>query len=361
MAFTGKLLQWYAQNARELPWRSVQSPYRTWVSEVMLQQTQVETVIPYFQRWMVRFPDVHSLAKAQEGDVLSAWEGLGYYSRARNLHQAAHIVVNDLNGQLPRNPQALQELPGIGPYTAAAIASMAFDVDVAAVDGNIRRVLARLFDVREPVGSKEGEQRFWTLANENLPPGQASSYNQALMDLGALICTPKTAVCERCPIAEFCQAKALGVQADRPIRSPRKKSPHLTVTAAVIQREGKVLLAQRPSKGLLGGMWEFPGGTMEEGDDGLEACLKREIREELGVDIKVGAPFGVYQHAYTHFRITLHAFLCMINGGDEPKSLASERLEWVRRDDLTSYPMGKVDRQIADKLQKEMDDDILPG
>ncbi len=361
MAFAKKLLQWYEQSARELPWRSLQSPYRTWVSEVMLQQTQVETVIPYFQKWMARFPDIPALAGASEQNVLSVWEGLGYYSRARNLHRAAGIIMDEMDGQLPQIPQVLQGLPGIGPYTAAAIASIAFDVDIAAVDGNIRRVLARLFDVREPVGSKEGEKTFWGLANENLPSGQASSYNQALMDLGALICTPKTPSCERCPVSEYCQAKALSIQEERPVRNPRKKPPHLTVTAAVIQRDGKVLLAQRPSKGLLGGLWEFPGGTMEEGDDGLEACLKREIKEEIGVDIKVGVPFGVYQHAYTHFRITLHAFLCTINDADEPKSLASERLDWVRVGDLSSYPMGKVDRQIAEKLQKELDDEILPG
>ena len=361
MVFAEKLLQWYEQNARELPWRSSQSPYRTWVSEVMLQQTQVETVIPYFQKWMVRFPDIPALAAASEQDVLLVWEGLGYYSRARNLHRTARIIMEEMDGKLPATPQALQELPGIGPYTAAAIASIAFDVDVAAVDGNIRRVLARLFDVQEAVGNKEGEKRFWTLANENLPSGQASSYNQALMDLGALICRQKTPDCEQCPISEFCQAKALGLQEERPVRSPRKKSPHLTVTAAIINRDRKVLLALRPSKGLLGGLWEFPGGTLEEGDDGLEACLEREIREELGVAIEIGAPFGIYQHAYTHFRITLHAYLCTMNENDEPKSLASERLMWVKHSDLPTYPMGKVDRQIAERLQKEVKNDILPG
>jgi len=353
MSFASELLIWYEQSARELPWRSEQTPYRTWVSEIMLQQTQVDTVIPYFEKWMARFPDIGSLANSSEQEVLSAWEGLGYYKRARNLHRAASIVKNEMGGKLPETPKELMQLPGIGPYTAAAIASIVFGVDVAAVDGNIRRVLARLFDVREPARSRESEKIIGAIANENLPQGQASSYNQALMDLGAVICTPKDPNCAGCPVVEHCQAKALGVQAERPVKLPRKKPPHLTVTAAVIFREGKTLLGQRPSHGLLGGMWEFPGGTLEEQDADLEACLKREIKEELGVTIQVGAPFGVYKHAYTHFRITLHAFLCDLAVDEQPRNLASDRLEWVGLQSLSAFPMGKVDRQIADQLIEE--------
>ncbi len=360
MSFAGYLLKWYEQNARELPWRSEQSPYRTWVSEVMLQQTQVDTMLPYYEKWMVRFPDIVSLANASEQEVLSAWEGLGYYSRARNLLRAARIIMDEMDGQLPQTPQDLQELPGIGPYTAAAIASIVFEVDAAAVDGNIRRVLARVFDVQEPAGSREGEKVFWSIANENLPPCQASSYNQALMDLGSVICTPKDPKCDDCPVATYCLAKALNLQSERPVKQPRKKPPHLIVTAAVIQRDGKVLLAQRPTKSLLGGMWEFPGGTLEKGDADLEACLKREIMEELGVTIHVGAPFGKYKHAYTHFKITLHAFLCDMADDEQPQNLVSDRLEWVRFQDLSTYPMGKVDRQIAKQLLKEGQNEILP-
>ena len=361
MSFAGLLLEWFAQNARELPWRSEQTPYRTWVSEIMLQQTQVATVIPYFEKWMARFPDIGSLANTSEQEILSVWEGLGYYSRARNLHRAASILKNEMGGKLPETPKELMQLPGIGPYTAAAIASIAFGVDVAAVDGNIRRVLARLFDVREPARSREGEKIIGAIAKKNLPQEQASSYNQALMDLGALICTPKDPDCEGCPIAEYCQAKALGVQNERPVKLPRKKPPHLTVTAAVIQRDGNVLLAQRPPHGLLGGMWEFPGGTLEEGDADLEACLKREIMEELGVTIQVGRSFGVYNHAYTHFRITLLAFLCDLPIDEQPKNLASDRLIWVSLQSLSAYPMGKVDRQIAERLSQEEHNEILPG
>ncbi len=353
MSFGTALLAWYVGNARELPWRSTHSPYRTWVSEIMLQQTQVETVIPYFHRWMARFPDIASLAAADQQEVLSFWEGLGYYSRARNLHRSAKVIMEELDGKLPRTVIELRKLPGIGPYTAAAIASIAFDVDVAAVDGNIRRVLSRVFDVREPARSTEGERLLWSLAEEHLPAGQAGAYNQALMDLGAGICMPKTPDCGNCPIENYCQARALGVQEERPVKLPRKKKPHLTVTAAVIWRDGKVLLAQRPKNGLLGGLWEFPGGTLEESDEDLRDCLRREIKEKLGVEVQVGEPLGEYKHAYTHFKISLYAFYSQIIGNGQPKNLESEALAWVSISELGSYPMGKVDRQIARKLEKE--------
>ncbi len=353
MSFVVPLLNWYDANARELPWRLDSSPYRTWVSEIMLQQTQVDTVIPYFERWMAEFPDVFALAATDEQSVLSIWEGLGYYRRARNLHKAARIVVEHHGGQLPDTLSELQALPGIGPYTAAAIASIAYDQDVAAVDGNIRRVLSRLFDVQEPIRSTEGEKKILSLAKAYLPPGRASAYNQAMMDLGAMICTPRSPDCARCPAAAFCLARELGVQEERPVRTPRTKVPHHTVTAAVIVRGDRVLLAQRQPDGLLGGMWEFPGGTLEETDADLSACLEREIFEELGVPVRVGEAYGTYRHAYTHFKITLHAFVCVLAPGDVPQPLEAADLVWVPLSELAAYPMGKVDRRIADRIRKE--------
>lgn len=361
MCFVNTLLEWYAKNARELPWRSWQSAYRTWVSEIMLQQTQVDTVIPYFEKWMARFPDIKTLASADEQEVLSLWEGLGYYSRARNLYQAARIVMAEWEGELPETPEDLQRLPGVGPYTAAAIASIAFCADVAAVDGNIRRVLSRLFNITIPARSTEGEKTFWKLAEDNLPVGQGGTYNQALMDLGASICTPKNPACDACPVSKECLAFELGVQEERPVRLPRKKVPHHVVTAAIIQKDGRVLLAQRHNQSLLGGLWEFPGGTMEAKDVDLEACLAREIEEELAVEIRVDMPFGQYKHAYTHFKITLHAFLCELISKQEPQPLASQALEWVSIKNLGNYPMGKVDRLIANRLKKEVKDGKLPG
>jgi A/G-specific adenine glycosylase len=275
----------------------------------MLQQTRVETVIPYFERWMERFPTLSSLAGASQQEVLAAWEGLGYYSRARNLHRAAQIVVAEHGGELPRDIKELLSLPGIGRYTAGAIAAIAFGLDEPALDGNIRRVLARIFDVSQPARSPAGERRLWELVSAHLPTGRAGAYLQALMDLGSAICTPRAPDCPLCPVAEACQARILGIQEQRPVLEARPETPHYLVTAAVIRRGSEVLIAQRPPEGLLGGLWEFPGGKLKAGED-LAGCLQREIREELGVEIEVGGWLGVFRHAYTHFRVTLHAFQC---------------------------------------------------
>ncbi len=348
---TSNLLEWYARHARQLPWRDDPAPYKIWVSEVMAQQTQVNTVIPYFNRFMEKFPTIEELANAPLQEVLVTWEGLGYYQRARNLHNAAQKIMAEYGGLLPSNAQDLRSLPGIGPYSAGAIASIAFGLDEPALDGNIRRVLSRLFDVSEPVNTPSGEKRLWQLAKDHLPARMAGVYNQALMELGALICTPNLPKCPECPLTQFCQARLLGVQDQRPVKQTKHKTPHVTVTAAVIQKKDKVLITQRPLQGLLGGMWEFPGGKLQDGEE-LGACLIREIQEELGVAIQVGEPFGVYHHAYTHFRVTLHAFLCSLVNGDKPKPIQVNDIYWSKIPELSSYPMGKIDRQIATKLME---------
>jgi len=344
-----QILNWYSAHGRKLPWRGHPDPYAVWVSEIMLQQTRVEAVIPYFERWMRHFPSIADLAAASEGQVLSLWEGLGYYSRARNLHRAARIVVEQHAGKLPGDLASLRKLPGIGRYTAGAIASIAFGLDEATLDGNLRRIFARVFDVAQPADAPAGQKVLWDLARENLPAGRAGDYNQALMDLGATICLPRNPVCLACPLMDLCKARLGGIQEQRPVLKPRGKTPHYTVTAAVLQRDGRVLLAKRPSRGLLGGMWEFPGGKVEAGET-LEACLGREIREETGVEIRVAEAFGIYQHAYTHFSITLHAFRCELMAG-EPRPIEAVELAWVEPAHLGDYPMGKVDRLIARRLQ----------
>jgi len=340
--FSSKLLAWYRHHGRTLPWRGHPDPYAVWVSEIMLQQTRVEAVIPYFERWMDRFPSVQSLAEASEQDVLNLWEGLGYYSRARNLHKAAQLVVDEFDGELPRSLDGLRKLPGIGRYTAGAIASMAFGFHEPTLDGNIRRVYARLFNVEIPADSTEGEKLLWSLAAENLPKGKAGDFNQALMDLGATICLPKNPRCSECPLKDFCLAQKLGVQEARPVLKPKAEIPHVVHSAAVITQRGRVLLAKRPSKGLLGGMWEFPNGRVEADP---ARGLAKAIKTGTGLKVRAGEAMGVVQHAYSHFRVTVHAYRCELVSMSE-----KENLKWVKISELDEYPMGSVDRQIARKL-----------
>ena len=333
------LLSWYRQYGRTLPWRGHPDPYAVWVSEIMLQQTRVETVIPYFEKWMQLYPTVEDLATASEQDVLNAWEGLGYYSRARNLYNAAKIVVEKHNSQLPRDLKALRALPGIGRYTVGAIASIAFNLDEPTLDGNLRRVFARLFDVSQPADAPAGEKILWKLAAEHLPEGQAGDYNQALMDLGASICLPKNPRCLICPLMEICKARINGTQEQRPVLKPKKETPHHIHVAGVILENGKVLLAKRPSKGLLGGMWEFPNGRVDGNpEEGLESALETGYR----LKVRKAEALIIVKHAYTHFRVTVHAFRCELVSLSKNKNM-----KWVRLKELEDYPMGKVDRQIA--------------
>lgn len=346
MDFPTRILSWYDKHARSLPWRvpgGGGDPYAVWVSEIMLQQTRVETVIPYYERWLALFPTVSALAQAPEQSVLSAWEGLGYYSRARNLHKAAKMVVDEFGGQIPHEVAQLRRLPGIGRYTAAAIASIAFNQDVATLDGNLRRVFSRVFNVSQPADSPAGEEKLWALAQENLPLGRAGDYSQALMDLGASICLPKNPLCLLCPVSELCQARALGVQEQRPVLKPKAAVPHRLKAAAVILRDGNVLLSQRPAKGLLGGLWEFPAAQMDlDSPEALAAAIETEYRLKVSPLTRLGE----FHHAYTHFRLTESAWGC---------DLADDRvippLKWVALAQLNDYPMGKVDRAIANQIR----------
>ena len=328
------LLSWYSEKARDLPWRNTSDPYAIWVSEIMLQQTRVETVIPYYQRWLVEFPTIQSLAEAEEDQILKTWEGLGYYSRARNLGAAARIVMENYQGSLPADKSALEGLPGIGPYTAGAILSIAFDIPAPILDGNIRRVFTRFFNISTPIQTTETEKTLWEIAESLVPEESPGNFNQGLMEVGALVCLPKNPTCKTCPLVADCQAFKLGVQADLPIRKGKPPLPHLQVTAAVIPKEDYVLLAKRPPKGLLGGLWEFPGGTQEE-DETLQETLIREIREELNLDVKIGSQLGKYHHAYTHYKVTLHAFKCRLISDDLQLNYHTE-YAWVPLEKLTS-------------------------
>jgi A/G-specific adenine glycosylase len=293
---------------------------------------------------------VQALAAADEQSVLNVWEGLGSYSRARNMLKTARMVSEKYQGQFPSTADELCKLPGIGRYTAAAISSIAFGADEAVLDGNVKRVLARVFEFSDAVNTPEGEKKLWVMAADLLPRGEASAYNQAVMDLGATICTPKSPDCAVCPVRSICISYKHNRQDQYPVMREKQPVPHIDVVAAIFRKDGLVLIAKRPSKGLLGGLWEFPGGKLEAGESHAEA-LVREIREELGADAAATEKFGVYRHAYTHFKVTLQAWFAEING-EQPVALEASEIRWVNIDDLKNYPMGKIDRSISNDLQK---------
>ncbi len=353
--FAAELLRWYWRNRADLPWRRQPTPYMVWLSEVMLQQTQVDTVVPYFQRFLKAFPTVEALASAHLDEVLKLWEGLGYYSRARNLHRAAAIIVERYDGEIPGNVEELLKLPGVGRYTAGAIGSIAFDLSVPLLDGNVIRVFTRLLDMEGDVSLHATREALWSLAAEWAPEQAAGEYNQALMELGRKICRPQKPDCEACPLRTRCRAYAAGTQADRPFKRARAAIPHYDVCAGLIRDQaGRLLIAQRPLEGLLGGLWEFPGGK-REANESLQDCLARELREELAIEVEVGDLFTKVNHAFTHFKITLHAFECRYLGAaapfDEPQALEALNWAWVSEADLGQYSFGKADRLVIAALR----------
>jgi A/G-specific adenine glycosylase len=346
-----QLLTWYGEHQRDLPWRRTHDPYHIIVAEFMLHQTRVSTVLPYYERFLRLFPDWATLGRATLDDVLKAWEGLGYYARARHLHQLAQRVWTEYQGQLPASAQALRALPGIGDYTVGAILSMVFGQDQPAIDGNVRRVLCRAFQVTDDPTGPVGKERLQHIATTLLPPGQAGAFNQALMDLGATVCTPRRPACMLCPWSESCRARQLGIQESLPVKRARKPLPHYDIAAGVIWRGEQMLIAQRPPRGLLGGLWEFPGGKREAGES-LEECLRREIREELGIAVQVGTLLASVGHAYTHFRITLHVFHCQYLSG-EPQCTACTGWRWVTPPELERYAFPAANRKIIRILQAQ--------
>jgi len=348
-ALHNDLINWFNASREDLPWRRTNDPYRIWLSEIMLQQTQIATVIPYYERFLERFPTVETLAAAPLDDVLKLWEGLGYYSRAHNLHKAAQMVVDEFGGAFPATLDGLRRLPGIGPYTAGAVGSIAFGLDVPVVDGNVIRVLTRWFDIDDDVTQSSMKRQLWDLAEDILPPGQAAAWNEGLMELGQRICTSTTPACDACPVVTHCAAYAAGVQEQRPVKAPSAPIPHYDVTAGVIRRaDGRFLIAKRPLDKMLGGLWEFPGGKREDGE-ALKDCLRREIQEELAIDIEVGGQIATIKHAYTHFKITLYVFACRYLSG-EPQAIDVADWAWVTLDNVDDYAFSSTDQQIIQAI-----------
>ncbi len=343
---TGSLLTWFAGRTRDIPWREDRHPYRVWVGEVMAQQTRLDTMRPYYDRFLARFPSVETLAAADTDEVLKEWEGLGYYARARNLMAGAREVMAVYGGEVPKEPDDLRGLPGVGAYISGAIASIAFDRPVPAVDGNSRRVLSRLFDIERPTPATLRQRALALIAEA---PDRAADLNQALMDLGADVCTPTSPACDECPVEGDCLARARGTIAERPPRRAARQVPHYDIAIAVVWHKDRVLIARRPEDGLLGGLWEFPGGKIERGESAEEAA-RREVREEMAIEIDVGEPIASVNHAYSHFRITLHAFHAGYVSGDvDARSATAWR--WVEPSELDQYAFPAANKRIIQSLK----------
>ena len=335
-----KLLRWYKKNRRKLPWRTNRDPYAIWVSEIMLQQTQVSTVIPYYQKFLKSFPTVRHLAKADLSKILKVWEGLGYYSRARNLHRASRMVFDQFHGKIPDQANDLLTLPGIGRYTAGAILSIAFDQEAPILDGNVKRVFSRLYAIAGRPDKTEAH--LWHLSESLIPKGEAASFNQGLMDLGATICTPKEPQCLRCPLRDLCKGRASGDPERFPTKILKKKIPHIEALAAVIQEDGQVLLRQRPPHGLLGGLWEFPNWP-NGGKEDLREYLRDKVKGELGLSVRTKEPIGSFHQTFSHFKLALFVFHCRrLNGKGRGK--------WVPIKNLSDFPMSRIHRRIANLI-----------
>ncbi len=346
------LLAWFRWTARDLPWRRTYDPYHVWISEIMLQQTQMDRGVVYFKRWITRFPTPRDLARADLQEVLKYWEGLGYYARARNLHKAAQLIVEKFYGCVPCNYEQLLSLPGIGPYTAAAIASIAGNENVAVIDANVTRVYARLIDLAAPIRASQTVKRIAEIARILLPQGRARLYNQALMDLGGLVCLPKNPRCPICPIAAFCRALQAGTVGERPALGQGKKMSTLQRLTGVIDHGGRIYVQQRRPEDLWGGLWEFPGG--DSGGLAPEEELAQHILAETGFTVQVGQSITTVIHHYTRYKIVLQAFSCRLLGETtQPRLRSAVDFRWLLPVEFGSYAFPAGPRKILEYLEKE--------
>ena len=345
-----QLVAWFRQHQRQMPWRESRTPYRVWVSEIMLQQTQVVTATPYFTRFIQRLPDLDALAAADQQTILQLWEGLGYYSRARNLHRAAQLCVAQHDSQLPTTAALLRHLPGIGEYTAAAIASICHGEAVPVVDGNVLRVFTRFWAIADDITRPATRQQVAARLAPVIATTDPAAFNEAMMEIGALICRPRAADCASCPLASQCQAHAAGTELAFPVKRRRPAVPHRTVAVGLVtDPAGKLLLHQRRDDQMLGGLWEFPGGR-RKGNEALRLTVAREIERETGLQVTAATKLAAVKHVFSHFRMTLHAFHCHATAGT-PSERRGGALRWVAPSMLAQLPMGAATRRIADLYQ----------
>ena len=341
--FAFDLTHWYAKHKRDLPWRHTKDPYKIWISEIMLQQTTVNTVIAFYERWIKTFPTIYDLSKAPLQMVLKQWQGLGYYNRAKNLHKASQMLIKEHRGLLPKDPQLIRSLPGFGPYTTGSVLSIAYDIPLTIIDANVRRVVMRLLALPGIADTKQ-DLKINEFLLKVLPDQNVGDFNQALMELGALVCRSREPICTLCPVKKYCQANKIGKQEIIP-ETKKKIIKDIQAVIAIIKKGEHYFIQKRSSKGLLADLWEFPGGKIKEGEPKKEA-LARELNEELGVELKSAKHLFDVKHFYTQFRVNLSVFNCSLF--NDPKIDAAHR--WVSFKDFSKYPMPSGSAKIIEKL-----------
>lgn len=338
--FQKKLLLWFHSNKRDLPFRDVKDPYKIWLSEVMLQQTQVNTVLPYFNKWIKKYPTIKSVANEDYDILLKYWEGLGYYSRCLNFYKACRIIVNNFDGLVPNKWSYLRDLPGVGDYTASAVLSIAFNQKYVAIDGNVKRVMSRYLGIKNVTSNNL--KRIKTFLEEHILEKETGNFNQSIMELGAIICRPKNPKCQECPISLNC----IGYLKIQPENYPNPKNykakPHHVIVAGIFWRNKLFYIQKRDENGMLGGLWEFPGGKVEKNET-LISALNRKIKEECGVSPMVKEKVGVINHQYSHFSITFHVYNCM----EEKKKIKEAKLSaWIAPEQISQYAFPKANHKI---------------
>ncbi len=351
--FRTELLAWFCRHQRKLPWRKGYHPYHVWISEIMGQQTQMERVVAYFDNWIARFPDIGSVAAASEQSIFKAWEGLGYYSRARNIRRTASLLVREYDAELPGDYDALLKLPGIGPYTAAAIMSIAFNKPIPVLDANVERVLCRVLDLNLPVKHKVTRRQLHQVSNVLLPEAEPRNFNQAMMELGALVCKPKSPACRRCPVRKCCRALAANTVERRPVPAGKQKKIDIVMACGIIIHENRLYIQQRLADDVWGGLWEFPGGRIKEGETPEQAAV-REIREETEFTVTGLDYFAAVTHYYTKYRVTLHSFFCRLQeSGTTPVLHAASQFKWVNWSDIDTFAFPSGHRKLIKKMAAE--------
>jgi len=344
-SFNLDLLHWYDRHKRDLPWRKTKDPYQIWLSEIMLQQTQVDTVIPYYNRWIETCPTLHDVAKLSLDQLLKLWEGLGYYSRCRNFYKAVHLVNSKFNGVIPSDQQQFIKLPGVGEYTANAVLSIAFDQPLPAMDGNIKRVMSRVLGIKTP--SKYNLSRIKNKLIKWIDIDRPGDFNQALMDVGANICRPQNTKCEICPIAEYCSAKLSKNPVSYPLKTVKKKTPHIQVVGGMVWYKDKFLILKRHEDKMLGGLWEFPSKKIISNQD-ISKTLQSLIFNQTGLNVQIQDKIGSVNHTYSHFSMTFTVYHCLV--GSLKGFTTDQETNWVQLEEIDQYPFPKANQKIFELL-----------